>query len=127
MSQPLEDVEDITTYCAAVVRDRWYRLPRSMHDDVVQEAVLIAYSLHANEWNPERCASFRDYLSTYLDLRLKDWWRSYQARNGAFKIEDGQYTDPTISVDPTHDIFTGISARSEDPTIGVLADIEFAA
>jgi hypothetical protein len=70
----LEDIEDVRRYVAQVVRRRWAQLGPSEMEEAVQEGIAIVYRLHA-EWRPADCASFANLCSTYLPLRLTDWWR----------------------------------------------------
>lgn len=126
--QPLEDVADITTYCASIVRERWHRLPDDLREELELEAVCIAYELHRNKWRPDDCASFRAYLSTYLPLRLVDWWRTHRRQVGGLEQDDGTYADPTLTADLSDDAgdlgASDSRLRTEPSPGGVLFDPE---
>lgn len=109
----IEDVADLRTYTASIVRERFAQLPESMKEEARQEAICLAFELH-KKWDKERCESFKDFLSTYLYLRLIDWWRSTRVHDGGVKTEDGTYEAPTLSV---ADIDTFDSA-DEDERLG---------
>lgn len=108
---PLEDVEDVPTYVGAIVRNRFASLPETMRDEACLEGVCIVYELH-KRWKPEKCASFRDYLSTYLALRLIDWWRQTRVHDGGTKNEDGTYEPPTVPSGLADDF---VSDLADDP------------
>lgn len=72
---PLEDIHDVEGFAAAVAR----RLNQRATPDEIQEAtaegIALLYKLHG-DWDPERCASFYSYCTTYLPFRLIRWWQT---------------------------------------------------
>jgi DNA-directed RNA polymerase specialized sigma subunit len=71
---PLVDIRDVRGYVARVVERKFSETPASEREELVSEGVALLYALHG-KWEPERCASFSDFASTYLPLRLIDYWR----------------------------------------------------
>jgi|GEM_PF-4734787 len=71
----LEDIKDVRRYVAGVVKVRMAsHIEAGDEDEAIAAGIEIVYRLHS-KWDPKRCASFRDFVSTYLALRLIDWWR----------------------------------------------------
>lgn len=122
----LEDVEDIRTYSAAIVRNKFPQLPEQMRDEARQEAICLVYELH-KKWKPEKCPSFRDYLSTYLYLRLVDWWRTTRVHDGGVKNEDGTYDPPTVPSGFADDFVPDIGVDPHASPYDLLVDLGTAA
>jgi hypothetical protein len=87
----LEDVADVRQYVGKIVARRYGKLSPDEQDEVSAEAVAIVYALHA-KWDRARCPSFANFCSTYVPLRLTDWWRQEMRRkNGSRRGDDGEY------------------------------------
>ena len=87
---PIEDVRDPRGFSAAVVRRLSIRLTEAEQEEAVSEGVVLLYELHGR-WDPERCASFYAFCTTYLPLRLIDWWRKEMRQaNLAHRAPDGK-------------------------------------
>jgi hypothetical protein len=70
----LVDIRDVRGYVARVVERKFSETPGASREELISEGVAYLYELHA-KWDPERCESFADFASTYLPLRLIDYWR----------------------------------------------------
>ena len=116
------DVEDIRTYSAAIIRNRFSQLPDYLQDEAREEAIFIVMKLYG-DWDPDRCASFRDYLSSYLHRRLIDWWRQTRIRDGGIKNQDGTYEFPTLASGLADDFVPDLGDDSGASPYDLLVDI----
>lgn len=95
----LEDVQDVERFAATVARRLLQRAPEDEVQEAAAEGVALLYELHG-VWDPERCASFYRYCTTYLQLRLIDWWRKEsRQRNLAHRSGDGYEYMGRVSLD----------------------------
>ena len=70
----LEDIRAVRGFAAAVVRRMQGKAIDHEIEEMINEAVALLYELH-ERWDPERCESFYAFCTTYLPLRLIQWWR----------------------------------------------------
>lgn len=125
-SWALEDVADIRTYSAAVVRNRFGHMPDYMQDEAREEAIFIVLKLH-QDWDPARCPSFKSYLVSYLYRRLIDWWRATRIRDGGIKNADGTYEFPTLASGLADDFVPDLGNDPGPSTYDELVDLGSAA
>lgn len=86
----LEDIRAVRGFSAAVVRRLHVNLTEEEREEAIGEGVALLYELHGR-WDRARCESFYAFCTTYLPLRLIDWWRK-EARqaNLAHRASDGK-------------------------------------
>lgn len=90
----LEDIDDVQRYVATVVRRKFsHHLETGELSEALAEGICIVHELH-ERWDQERCRSFSAFCSTYLPLRLIDWWRREMRQRNVCRRNghNGSYT-----------------------------------
>lgn len=70
----LEDIEDVRRYVGQVVVRHFGGAAPDQIEETIAEGIAIVLELHG-KWRPADCESFAKLCSTYLLLRLIDFWR----------------------------------------------------
>lgn len=88
----LEDIRNVESFSATVVRRSIAkRMTQDEIEEAIAEGVALLYQLHET-WDPERCESFYDFCTTYLQFRLISWWRKEARQRGLANRNGGGYT-----------------------------------